>query len=480
MGCIIAVKKIKGDGVYFVGNNANDVTGSCIYIKFNGKKILLECGLIQTNCYLDNYRLNSEKFAFQPSEIDYVFLPHVHQDHIGLVPRLVKEGFNGKIITTHTTASLMKDILLNGVFIIQSEASTLSRIYKREYTPIYTEEDVMKTLSLVYEYEPTNMQYKLDDVVSFEWLSNSHCLGSRQLRLNLVAENGVTKHILYTSDIGALKATNHYVPDVQVDERHYDIAIMESTYGDSSRTNKKTRKFDVEHLKVAIETVLERGGTFIMPCFSFSRTQEILTVLFEIFGNTDWDYPVIVDSKLSCQICDQYDELLYSGEIWNEVRNWKNVHFVSDKEDSIGWVKNHIPKVVISSSGFCTNGRILSYLHEYLTDVKSMVAFSGYVGSDNSYLSYRIKNYKENKTIKISGDELENKADCISLTSFSSHANYDDLVQFGSSLNTNKLVLVHGSTDAKNCLKSGLQTAISKKDKAFKVLCSTKDMSIRL
>ena len=257
---------------------------------------------------------------------------------------------------------------------------------------------------------------------------------------------------------------------------------MESTYGEPGRVNKKTRKFDLEKLKTAVETVIERGGSVIMPAFSFSRTQELLTNLYQIFHDTDFKYNIIVDSMLTCDICDLYTTILKDDdlELWNKVCNWKNVKFVKEKEESIFYVKNHTPKIVLSSSGFCTNGRILSYLHEYLQDENSMVIFSGYTGADNSYLSYRIKNFKENKVIKISGDPVENKADCISLGTFSSHANRNELIEYGSKINTEKLVLVHGSQTAKNSLKDDLKTAISKQDKSHKVIVSSKDMVIHL
>lgn len=257
---------------------------------------------------------------------------------------------------------------------------------------------------------------------------------------------------------------------------------MESTYGEPGRINKKTRKFDLEHLRVAIETVTERGGTVIMPCFSFSRTQEILTNLYNIYHDTNFQYDIIVDSILSCDICDMYSNLLFDEDLdlWNKVKSWENVKFIKEKEDSLACVKSHNPKIILSSSGFCTNGRILSYLHEYLNDENSMVIFSGYTGSDNSYLSYRIKNYKENKFIKISGDKVENKADCISLGTFSSHANRNELLTYGSKINTEKLVLVHGSIVAKNSLKEDLKESISKENKTFKVIASTKDMVIGL
>lgn len=479
----IAKKKASKDGVYFLGNNAEDVTGSCTYIRYNNKQILLECGLYQNNDYLENYKMNSAKFGFKPAEIDYVFIGHTHVDHIGLLPRLVKEGFKGKVIASYATAQLMKPLLLNCAHILKSEADILSKKYKRSYSPIYSEDDVKNTFNYIYEFDEIHRTYCLDDTVSFQWLNNSHCLGARQLHLILTDQNKVKKSILYTSDIGALNTENHYLSNTEIPENHYELVIMESTYGEPGRVNKKTRKFDLEHLKVAVETVMEREGTVIMPCFSFSRTQEILTNLYTLFkDDQNFKYNIVVDSLLSCEMCKLYDQLLEDEylELWAQIGGWGAVKFITDKTESLACVKDHSPKIVISSSGFCTNGRILSYLHEYLSDENSMVIFTGYTGSDNSYLSYRIKNYKENRQIKISGDVVDNKADCITLSTFSSHANRADLLTFGSKINTNKLILVHGSTVAKNSLKEDLKKAISKENKSFKVLAASKEMYVRL
>lgn len=474
----MAKKRNKDNYMLFCGNNSLDVTGSMIYIQFEGKQILLENGMVQNNDYLLNYKANSEKYKFNPEELDYVFVGHTHVDHIGMIPRLVKEGFHGKIICSHETALLMKPLLLNSAFILRSEASTLSFRYKRDYAPLYDEEDVFKALECVVEYDGYGEKHVLDDVVSFEFLKNSHCLGARQTVIYLTDSLGVTQSVLYTSDVGALDSKNHYVENTEIDERFHKYVIMESTYGDGSRNSKKTREFDVEHLRVAIETVTERGGSVIMPCFSFARTQELLTILYELYKDTDFPYDVVVDSMLSCDICSLYNELLNGEdlELWKQVCSWKNVKLIKDKESSIACVKSHAPKIVLSSSGFCQNGRILSYLHEYLSDENSMVIFSGYTGSDNSYLSFRIKNYKENKVITVSGDKVKNNADCISLQTFSSHASQKDLIEIGSKCNCEKLILVHGSPEAKNCLKHELQEAISKEDKTFKVVASNKDM----
>lgn len=480
----IARKKIQNDvdSINFVGMNAVDVTGSCIYIIFNGKKILLECGLHQssTNSYLDSYRVNSEKFKFKPSEIDYIFLLHSHIDHSGLIPRLYKEGCKAKTILTHKTAVVTDALLHNCAFILEDEARVLSKRYKRNYSPIYLEDDVEKALDFFYEYNEYNTTYALDDVVSFQWLKNSHCIGSAQLVLTLKSPLK-TKKILYTSDIGSLNTKNHYVDNTVICDQYVDYAIMESTYGDNKRINKKTRDFDIEHLRVAINTVLERNGSVIMPAFSFARTQELLTNLYNLYHNDkDFKTSIVVDSKLSCEISKIYSSIL-DGEdlaLWKKVSTWKNVKFITEKDESQACVKDPTPKIIISSSGFCTSGRVISYLQEYLKDENSMVIFSGFVGNNESYLSYRIKNGKTTRTININKQPVLNKADCITLSTFSSHANHNELLEYGSNLNTQLLVLVHGAKDGQEILKTALKERISKNDKTYKVRCSEPNMSI--
>ena len=253
---IIASKKIKEDGIYFCGHNAVDVTGSMTYIKYAGKNILLECGLYQSSGdYLEAYKINSAKFKFNPAEIDYIFQFHSHVDHSGNLPRLLAQGFHGKIICTYATAEMNKHLLLNCCAILADEARVLSKRYKREYKALYNEEDVRHTLELIECYDEYNTVFKLDDKVSFQLFRNSHCVGAVQGQI--ILNDGINpKKILYTSDIGALNTNNHYVVNTEVPAVQSDISIMESTYGDSSRINKKTREFDNKHLKAAIETQL--------------------------------------------------------------------------------------------------------------------------------------------------------------------------------------------------------------------------------
>lgn len=477
-------KKLSGDCIFFTGKASEEVTGSQYLVQFGEYKCLLECGLHQSksNSYLDSYKINSEKFKFKPSEIDFLFVAHPHIDHCGLIPRLVKEGFRGKIIATYKTAMIMKPLLLNSCYIIGDEAKMLSKHYKREYRPLYEEDDVHNALKLIQVFDEYEHIYHLNDTISFQWLPNSHCIGAAQLQL-IFSTKEKTRKILYTSDIGALNTNNHYLANTVIPKMFNDAVIMESTYGEAKRNVKKSRHFDIEHLKVAIDTVLERKGTVILPCFSFSRTQELLTTLYDIYGDDEeFNTKVIVDSKLSCDICNLYCSLLDGKDLekWEKVYNWKNVQYISEKTDSQSAVSDPSPKIVISSSGFCTNGRVVNYLKRYLQDSNSMVIFSGFAGDNPTYLSYRIKNYREHRFININKERIANRADCISLVTFSSHAGHGDLVKYGSSLNTNKVILVHGSADGKQCLAEKLKEAISKNDKTYRVIPASRDMVVHL
>lgn len=475
-------KKLKSDGIKFCGNAADEVTGSQYLVKFGDYKCLLECGLYQSskNDRLDSYTANAEPFKFDPTTIDYVFVAHPHIDHCGLLPRLIKEGFDGEIITTEDTAAIMRPLLYNSQYIAEDDARFLSRKFKRNYHPIYSKKDVEATLNHISIYEEYDHIYTLNDTISFQWLRNSHCLGAAQLQLIFHNEKG-TKKILYTSDLGALHTSNHFLIDSEIPTMFNDVVIMESTYGKDKLAPIKKRNFDISHLQSAIETTIDRDGCVVMPCFSFSRTQEILATLYDMYHDDEsFKIPIIVDSKLSCDISKLYSKILTGEnlEYWNRIYNWENIRFVSTPEESRAVMTWEDPRIIISSSGFCTNGRILIHLEHHLCDSNSTIIFSGYIGDNPSYLSYKIKNYKNYKNLRINKRLIRNRADCITLSTFSSHANYQDLVKFGSSMNTNQLILVHGTAEGKQCLANDLRDAIHKNDKSFKVTPAYKGMII--
>lgn len=154
--------------------------------------------------------------------------------------KILFQGFTGRIIITKASAVIAKHLLLNCAFILEDEARVLSKRYGREYKPIYTEEDVYNTLPLFKIYDEYNSVKELDNIVSFQWFKNSHCVGAVQLQL--VLNDGLKrKKILYSSDIGALNTKNHYVENTEIPQSFNDVTIMESTYGLNTRTQKKTK-----------------------------------------------------------------------------------------------------------------------------------------------------------------------------------------------------------------------------------------------
>jgi metallo-beta-lactamase family protein len=286
-------EKIK---VKFIGSNSTGVTGSIIYIEYKDKKMLLDCGLYQEGTVLENYQINKEAFkSFKPSGIDYCFILHSHIDHSGNLCQLIKYGFTGKIITTSTTAKLLKPLLLDSAHIHLSDAKYISKKKDREYEPLYTEDDVYETLDYIYEYGYDEI-YKLDDVVSFRFLHNSHILGAAQLELIITKEAGNKETVFYSSDIGNISVHKPLVDEMEYVEKA-GLAIFESTYGLSERSfGKKDREKDIDKIKTLIrDTVIENKGRLLIPCFSMDRSQHLMYVLHELFQDRSSLELLIVD-----------------------------------------------------------------------------------------------------------------------------------------------------------------------------------------
>lgn len=480
----MARRKKNQDYISFIGESSRTVTGSMYLVQFGKYKILLECGLYQSskNDYLDAYRVNTEKFEFDPSEIDFVFNCHAHVDHCGLLPRLVKEGFRGQIIMNDETKKFVFHLLMNSAYILKDEARILSNRFGRDYKPIYEPSDVYHAMDLVHTYSEYDRLFQLDEGIRFQWLTNSHCPGACQLQLILTGENK-EKKILYTSDIGSLQSPNHFVGKTEVPDFFNDIVIMESTYGDPARSKRKTRKFDLQHLDSAIRTTLDRNGSVLLPAFSFARTQELLVSLYELYGkDPEFTTEIVVDSMLSVDLCRTYEQVLIDDEylLWQEIMNWKNLRLIKPKDQSLENLSRKTSQIIISASGFCTSGRVLDYLCKLIKDENSMIIFSGYIGDNPSYLAYRIKNAEGQKTITLNHHRLKNKANCITMSSFSSHANTSDLVTYAGAQNTNRIVLVHGEPEAKQELKQLISKEFSRQDKTAQVIASRKNMIIEL
>lgn len=479
--------------ISFVGNNATEVTGSCTLIEIgNNFKCLIECGLIQgEHSLLAEYKANNKKFSFKPKDIDVVFIGHSHIDHIGLLPKLVKEGFNGEIIIPKGNYNIIKDLLLDCANIMEKDAYDISRKMKKEYSPIYDKSHVMKVLQLIEEYD-FNTKYALDYydennrvLVEFQFLGSSHILNSAQILLWLRNKNTVKK-IGYTSDIGNINSKQYYINDF-TPIQNANILIGECTYCNEKRGRKqKDRNKDLEKIKsTIIDTCIERKGSILIPVFALHRLEVMLTVLWELFkDDKDFNIPIIISSPLGKKIMAAYvndSQDLEQSKYWQEVLMWPNIITKKDFEELEATInqyeKEKQPAIYLSPGGFLQAGHSVYILKKLLPNANNTIIFCGFSTSDS--LAGKIKAGKQ-KTINIEGKPIKNNANVINLNSFSSHMQYKDLLNYYSSGNFEKICLVHGDFDDKINFAKVLQEEISKKNKTSKVIVVNKGTTINL
>ena len=466
--------------VKFCGGNAWDVTGSCIYIETPNRKVLLECGLWQsTGSTLENWKINSRKFDFKPNKLDYVFSCDRHIDHTGLIPRLYASGASCPIIAPHGSKPIADILMRDSARIIASDAASLSQKLGRTYEPFYLDSDVDTALGHWTEYD--DEAHILDEFVKFKFTPSGHIPFARQLELWLT-EGNVTKKIVYTSDLGNLHLAKPYTkPYRSILGRWADITIVESTYAHEPRiANKTARKKDLEKLRSVIcETCVEKKRRVLIPSFALARTQEIVTVLYDMFGEEDFDIPVYIDSPMAQRVSEAYLNTLEDGDLekWKSVLAWKNLHFIGDYIESRELRDSGKPCIVVASSGFMVAGRSVTWCASLLPHAEDRIVTIGYAPPGS--MAYTIKQ-GEQKTISITGKRYANRCQVTNLTSFSSHIQRDSMITEYGKANAEKLFLVHGDMEGRRGIKEEIEAELSKNDLATKVVVVEKNMEIFL
>ena len=255
----------------FLGG-ARTVTGSCFYIECNDLRILVDCGMHQGE---DADELNRAVFEFQPEDIDYVFITHAHIDHSGMLPRVVKEGFQGRIITTSATRDLLEMMLYDSANIQENDAAWLTRkavrAGKPAVLPLYTTEDVADVIPL-FDIKPYDQIFHLGSGIKYRFLDAGHILGSGTLEL-WYQDSGKERKIVFSGDIG--KKGNPIIRD-PLTPVEADFIVMESTYG--NRLHKPLTD-SINELAEAIKVTFKKGGNVFIPSFAVGRTQDLLYIL---------------------------------------------------------------------------------------------------------------------------------------------------------------------------------------------------------
>lgn len=430
---------------------AGTVTGSKHLITLdNGKKILLDCGLFQ-GLGGRTQQLN-DNFGFPPTGIDAVLLTHAHIDHSGLLPRLVAQGFSGRIFCTSATR-VLTEILLQDSAQIQEHAHP-----DKDNEPCYTLEDVVKTMDLMETVDFDRWFEPIEDVRAF-YTRTGHLAGAAAIFLDLPAAQGRTS-VAFSGDVGRHRHPL-WLPAAPFPQADY--LILESTYGDRHH-DVLISNVDIllDHIK---RTCLRNQGKLIIPAFSVGRTQELLYVLHQLHAEHRLpELPYFVDSPLGIAATraireqkDEYGEtlqrILAQGE---DPFDFPGVKYVETTEDSIRLRELDQPCVIIASSGTADAGRVRFHIRETIGDPRHTILFSGYCGPES--LGGQLLSGK--KVVHFSGEQYEVKAHIDQLKGLSAHGDVDDLLRFVACQDpclVRGVFLVHGERRAQEHLATRLK-----------------------
>lgn len=472
----------------FIGKNNEAVTGSCIHGIFKDEEFLLELGGVQEGTMLKNYRANKELLdRIDFTKIKYIFLLHFHSDHSMLVIGAVSRGFTGKIITNHKTAMIAKLLWEDSCHIMEGDVKHLREREGVKAEALYKREDISETMNYIFEYDESII-HKLSESISFRLLKNNHVLGSTSLELFFKADNSKVSKLFYSSDMGTSLVNKYFVFDEVEKCVNANVAILESTYNSKVRKSisKKTRKEDLKLLEdTIIDTLVNKGGTVVLPAFSADRTQNILVHIKNIFDRRDElkNYEVIVDGRLTSKVTKQYSELLEGEQkiLFDEIMRWENLRIISDfnKETKVV-LGDKTPKIIISSSGFAEKGHILEYIKKTVRKSEDTIIFTGY--SSPTSLASRLKEKIIDPTKKnISIEKINHPFNCsvVELSTFSSHIQRQELINLMKEMNiTDKIILVHGEKTGRIELAEETMEEIKKINKTTKVMSCEKNMRI--
>lgn len=426
---------------------ARTVTGTKHLLTLdNGNKYLLDCGMFQ-GMGLETDALNGE-FGFDAKAVKFLFLSHAHIDHSGLIPKLVKEGFSGKIFCTPATKDLTEILLTDSAEIQAYEANYINQ--KRSAAidpavPLYTSEDIPATIQL-FETVGYNEWIKADEHVEFMFTNAGHLIGSAAITLK-VNENGKDTTIAFSGDVGRYRSALLQPP---AEFPQADYIILESTYGDKMHDIAVNT---IDNLHKWIKRIcVDKGGKLIIPAFSVGRTQELLYSLNQLeLEHRLPELSYFVDSPLSAKATtviksykDEYNDRLQNIlKVDDDPFQFKGLKHVETVEESKLVTEYKEPCVVISSSGTADAGRVKHHIFSCVDGESNAILMSGYctTASLGGQLLSGAKN------VEIFGDKCNVQAEVGQMKSLSAHGDQDDLVRFIGCQDSEKVktvFLVHG------------------------------------
>ena len=407
--------------IFFGG--VGSTTGANIMLLFNDKKLLVDCGLLQGGKEQKNF----EPFKYDPRSVDFLLVTHAHMDHIGKIPKLVREGLKGKIISPSETMELAKPMLEDALKVMKA---------RHPNQTLFDEGDITKTLSL-WEGRSYGEKINLFEDCFLQMQNAGHILGSAICNVTCG-----DKKISFTGDLG--NSPSPLLPDTEI-PKNSDYIVMESVYGDRNHEAKEERR---EKLKQAILNGVKKSGAIVIPAFSIERTQVLLYEINNMFEDKEIpEVPVFLDSPLAEKVTHIYQKYqkdfkeLVREEIkkGDDIFDFPDLNIVKSARESADIEKITGAKIILAGSGMSEGGRVVNHEANYLPDPNATIILVGYqsVGS----LGRAIQDGNKEVFIETDGNKSNGKekvkvrATIENITGYSSHKDSEHLLEFVENVN---------------------------------------------
>ncbi len=446
---------------------AQNVTGSRYLLEFKGSRILVDSGLFQERAMQER---NWQAFPIPPKSIDAILLTHAHLDHSGFLPKLVKDGFQGKVYCTSATAEIAEIALLDSAHLLVEDAEYKQRRHAKEgrkglypEVPLYTEDDARNSFSL---FSPCKFDQprEIADGIRATFCGAGHILGAAHVKID-IEDNAERRTLVFSGDIG--RWDRPILKDPTLFEEA-DYLVMESTYGDRLHE-------DPENLDSMIEDVIQstkrRGGNVVIPSFAIGRTQDLLYCLNGLLLERRVPHMMVfIDSPMAIRVTEVFKrhrelfneealELISEGNSPFSFTSLKMTPTVHDSK-AINYIRGTV--IIVAGSGMCTGGRIKHHLVNNIARQESTVLFVGYQAEGT--LGREIVDGA--KQVRILGEQYPVKAHVVQVHGFSAHADRDELLRWVSALKQppRHVFVTHGEPEASKAFADLLR-----KDKGWDV-----------
>lgn len=444
---------------------AETVTGSCHLLELeSGQRILIDCGMFQGR----NEERNYDAFDFDPKKVNFLLVTHAHLDHVGRIPKLVQEGFDGMLVATEATFDLAEVIMYDSAKIMYEDYKTMYKKAQRRgnedsvRAPLYTEEDVEATLDLTRRKPKYKETFELCRGVDVTFHNAGHILGSAFIEITY-KENGHSKTIIFSGDIG--NDNDMVLPHLE-HAKEADYLYVESTYGDR---NHQGATESTEEFKKTVISTIEGGGNVLIPSFAIERTQEILCILKEMYDSGALPKcKIFLDSpmaskataiykmhadllSLECQAVKQRDGTIFDFKALTYTLTPDESKAINDIESGA---------IIIAGSGMCSGGRIQHHLKQRLWNKKNAVIFVGYqaVGTMGRHI------VNGAQWVKIYHEDIRIQASIHTINGFSAHADQKGILRWIDTIaGLKRIFLIHGEEEKQKVLQEAIHDKLHKK-----------------